>query len=80
MRTQEVAALITRFDPDIFGIIEFGAKYPIRDLIMNHFSKYDFVMIDSTMGIEIQVGWERGAFRRILFTQRRKFQEGNMKS
>lgn len=77
-RTQRIADLISDFDPDVFGVLEFEAKDAVRDLIMNHFTSYDFAMTDSKMAIEILVGWKRTKFEQVIFTQRRKFQSGNI--
>ena len=77
-RTQKVADLISEFNPDVFGILEFEAKSAVRDLVMNYFTNYDFAMTDSKRAIEILVGWKRSKFEQVIFTQRRKFQSGNI--
>lgn len=77
-RTQKIADLINGLNPDIFAILEFEAKKAVRDLVMNFFTTYDFAMTDSKMAIEILVGWRRGKFQQAIFTQRRKFQSGNI--
>lgn len=77
-RTRRVAEIIADFDPDVFGLLEFEAKNAVRDLVMNNFTDYDFAMTDSKKAIEILVGWRRGLFEQVIFTQRRKFQSGNV--
>jgi len=77
-RIQKVSDLITRHDPDIFGIIEFQAKEAARRLISEHFTGYDFGMTDSKMQLDFLVGWKRGLFDQVLYTQRRDFQVGNI--
>lgn len=77
-RTQRVADIIAGFDPDVFGILEFEAKDAVRDLVMNSFPQYDFAMTDSRRAIEILVGWKIDAFQQVIFTQRRRFQSGNL--
>jgi hypothetical protein len=77
-RTEKVDDLIESFQPDIFGILEFQAKDVARDLVHNYFNDYDFAFTDSKMSIEILVGWKRGKFDQVLYTQRREFQTGNV--
>lgn len=77
-RTQKVADVIAGFNPDVFAILEFEAKPAVRDLVMNSFPNYDFAMTDSKKAIEILVGWKCDKFSQAIFTQRRKFQSGNV--
>lgn len=72
-RLEDVDALITRFNPDIFGLIEFQAKKEIRELMLDRFREYDFAVTDSKMGLEMTVGYRRGKFRQVIWTQRRDF-------
>ncbi len=77
-RVRAVGQLIKNHDPDVFGILEFLAKDAARKLVRSDdFQSYDFAFTDSKQGIEILVGWKRGRFDQILFTQRRELQAGN---
>lgn len=76
-RTRKVAELIRAYDPDVFGILEFKAKKAVRELITDFYDDYDFDVTDSKMGIDILVGWRRGKFEQVIYTQRRAFQAGN---
>lgn len=77
-RLEEADEMITKLDPDIFGLIEFMAKDKIRELMFDRFPKYDFAVTDSKMGIEITVGWRRKKFKQIIWTQRREFRAGDI--
>jgi endonuclease/exonuclease/phosphatase family metal-dependent hydrolase len=77
-RIQQVSDLISGHDPDIFGIIEFQAKDAARRLISEHFTDYDFGMTDSKMQLDFLIGWKRGLFEQVLYTQRRDFMAGNI--
>lgn len=77
-RTQKVKKLISKYDPDVFGILEFKAKKVVRELVSGFYTDYDFGMTDSKMGIEILVGWKRDVFDQAIYTQRRTFQIGNI--
>lgn len=77
-RTKAVGDLIKNQDPDVFGILEFLAKDAARKLVRSDdFRSYDFAFTDSEQGIEILVGWKRGKFAQVLYTQRRELQVGN---
>ena len=76
-RTRKVADLIRTYDPDVFGILEFKVKKAVRELITNFYHDYDFGVTDSKMGIEILVGWRRGKFDQVIYSQRRSFQANN---
>jgi hypothetical protein len=77
-RTEKVNDLIDHFEPDVFGILEFQAKDVARNLVQKFFDEYDFAFTDSKLAIEILVGWKRGEFRQVIYTQRREFQAGNI--
>jgi hypothetical protein len=72
-RLEEADELITELDPDIFGLIEFRAKKQIRELMIERFPEYDFAVTDSKGGLEMTVGYRRGKFRQVIWTQRRDF-------
>ena len=65
--------------PSIIAFCELKDKSPIRKLIQRNFDDYDFGMTD-TGGlrafqsdwpeIELLVGWKRGVFDQVIFTQR----------
>lgn len=74
----EVAAMIEKHDPDVFGILEFQSKRAARKLIRDNFAKYDFGVTDSRKSLEVMIGWRRGMFDQVLYTQRREFQEQNL--
>lgn len=77
-RVTAVGNLIASHDPDVFGILEFLAKDAARQLVRSQdFRAYDFAFTDSEQGIEILVGWKRGKFSQVLYTQRRELQVGN---
>ena len=73
-RLEEADRLITRLNPDIFGLIEFRAKKQIRELMFKRFPEYDFSITDSKKGLEMTVGHRRGFFSQVIWTQRRDFQ------
>lgn len=77
-RIEKVDKLIEHFKPDVFGILEFQAKDVARSLVQKFFGEYDFAFTDSKLAIEILVGWKRGEFRQVIYTQRREFQAGNI--
>jgi hypothetical protein len=76
-RLDKVNDLIDHFMPDVFGILEFEAKDQARSLVNDHFYEYDFAFTDSKQEIEILVGWKRGKFDQVIYTQRREFQVNN---
>ena len=77
-RLEEVDAHIGVEDPDVFGIIEFRAKDAARHIVTNYYHEYDFGMTDSKMGLDFLIGWRRGKFKQVIYTQRREFQAGNI--
>src|SRR5512143_3419534 len=77
-RVRAVGQMLKNHDPDVFGILEFLAKDAARKLVRSEdFRAYDFAFTDSKQGIEILVGWKRGKFKQVLYTQRREMQVGN---
>ena len=77
-RLEQADELITNLNPDVFGLIEFMAKDKIRELMFDRFREYNFAVTDSKMAIEIVVGWKRGKFDQVIWTQRREFQSRNI--
>ena len=77
-RIKEVDAHIGAEDPDVFGIIEFRAKDVARQIVTKYHPEYDFGMTDSKMGLDFLIGWRRGKFKQVIYTQRREFQAGNI--
>lgn len=78
LRVREISTRIRDADPDIFGIIEFRAKDVARTLISEEFTDYDFGITDSKKQLDFLIGWRRGQFAQMMFTQRREFQVGNV--
>jgi hypothetical protein len=86
-RFQDVDELISDLDPDVFGLLEFEVKFTrggpdeapqdnradMRELMMNRFPEYDFAVTDSRQGVEIVVGYRRGLFEQVVWSQRRTF-------
>lgn len=77
-RIQQVDEHIGAADPDVFGIIEFQAKEAARRIVTEYYDEYDFGMTDSKMGLDFLIGWRRGKFSQVIYTQRREFQAGNI--
>jgi endonuclease/exonuclease/phosphatase family metal-dependent hydrolase len=78
-RVRAVGQLIAKHDPDVIGILEFLDKNAARRLVRSeHLAGYDFAFTDSARSIEILVGWRRGKFDQVLYTQRRELQAGNV--
>lgn len=77
-RLEEVDAHIGAEDPDVFGIIEFQAKDAARKIITKYYPEYNFGMTDSKMQLDFLIGWRRGKFKQVIYTQRREFQAGNI--
>ena len=77
-RIEEVDAHIGTEDPDVFGIIEFQAKDIARRIVADYYDEYDFGMTDSKMGLDFLIGWRRGTFQQVIYTQRRDFKAGNI--
>jgi Endonuclease/Exonuclease/phosphatase family len=77
-RVKAVGELIASHNPDVIGILEFLDKDAARRLVRSDaLAGYDFAFTDSDQGIEILVGWKRGVFEQVLYTQRREMQAGN---
>jgi len=77
-RIGQIADHINADRPEVFGILEFQAKDAARRLITDFYGEYDFAMTDSKMQLDIFIGWRRGHFEQVLYTQRRDFQAGNI--
>lgn len=77
-RIRNVADHIRDQRPDVFGILEFQGKDAARRLVTDFFGEYDFAMTDSKMKLEILVGYRRGKFAQVIYTQRREFFAGNL--
>jgi len=77
-RIEEVDAHIGVGNPDVFGIIEFQAKDIARQIVTDYYHEYDFGMTDSKMGLDFLIGWRRGMFQQVVYTQRREFMAGNI--
>jgi len=77
-RLEEVDAHIGAEDPDVFGIIEFQAKDVARRIVTEYYPEYDFGMTDSKVQLDFLIGWKRGKFNRVIYTQRRDFQVGKI--
>ncbi len=77
-RLAEADKLITGLNPDVFGLIEFRAKKQMRTLMLKHFKEYDFAVTDSKGGLEMIVGWRRGKFQQVIWTQKRGFLNKNL--
>lgn len=78
LRTKKVADLIKKYNPDIFGILEFSNKDVARKLAFNNFKDYDFGITESRRDMEIIVGYKRTKFAQAIFTQRREFNANNL--
>ncbi len=74
-RLDDVDQAITGLDPDVFGLIEYQGKAAIRELMVDRFPEYDFAVTDSTMNLEVVVGYRRGKFDQVVWTQRRTFND-----
>ena len=70
-RTRRVAEKIYEHNPDVFGVLEFKARASARSLVTDYFPDYDFSFTYSLVNIEILVGWRRGYFKQVIYTQRR---------
>jgi hypothetical protein len=77
-RIAQVADHIGAEDPDVFGILEFLAKDAARKIVTGFYDRYDFGMTDSKVGLDFLIGWRRGMFRQVIYTQRRDFAVGNI--
>ena len=73
-----MARHIKYYDPDVFGLLEMRDKAAVRALINEHFRGYDFALTDAKRTLDILVGWRRGSFQQTFFTQRRRFNVGNL--
>ena len=76
-RLSDADALITSLNPDIFGLIEFRAKKEVRKLMLDSFPEYDFAVTDSKAGLELTIGFRRGKFDQVIWTQKRDFMVRN---
>ncbi len=74
-RLNDVQDLITDLDPDVFGLIEYQGKSAIRELMVDRFPKYDFAVTDSTGNLEMVIGYRRGKFKQVVWTQKRQFND-----
>ena len=72
-RLNDVDQLITELEPDVFGLLEYQGKRAIRELMVDRFSEYDFAVTDSTGNLEVVVGYRRGKFDQVVWTQKRAF-------
>ena len=74
-RLQRVVNTIAGFSPEpqVFGLIEFEAKQRMRELMLDYFPDYDFGVTDSRQGVELMLGWRRGFFSQVIFSQKRDF-------
>ena len=72
-RLQDADDLISRFSPDIFGLLEFQARKEARELMFDRSPEYDFAVTDSTTGLEVIIGYRRGKFDQVIWTQKREF-------
>ena len=77
-RTKKIVELIKKYDPDIFGILEFSDKSVARRLAFEYFPDYDFGITESKGTMEILVAHKRGKFTQTVFTQRREFNAGSV--
>lgn len=74
-RLNDVDAFITDLGPDVFGLIEYQGKSSIRELMVDRFPEYDFAVTDSTGNLEAVVGYRRGKFDQVVWTQKRQFND-----
>ncbi len=74
-RLDDVDAFITGLGPDVLGLIEFQGKSGIRELMVDRFPEYDFAVTDSTGNLEVVVGYRRGKFDQVVWTQKRQFND-----
>ncbi len=74
-RLDDVDAFITQLDPDVFGLIEYQGKSSLRELMVERFAEYDFAVTDSTGNLEVVVGYRRGKFDQVVWTQKRQFND-----
>lgn len=72
-RLEEADRLISKYSPDVLGLIEFKAKRQARELMFDRFPEYDFAVTDSKGGLEMIVGFRRGKFKQVIWTQRFDF-------
>lgn len=77
-RTKKIVDLIKKYDPDVFGILEFSDKDVARKLAFDYFKEYDFGITESRGVMEILVGHKRSKFDQSIFTQRREFNAGSI--
>ncbi len=77
-RTKKVEKLIKKYNPDIFGILEFSDKKVARKLASENFRQYNFGITESRGQMEITIAYKRRKFDQVLFTQRREFKAGSI--
>ena len=78
-RVELAAKHITCLNPDLFCLCEIYDKVAFRGLLMNQFSDYDFAVTDDKGSMNLVVGWRRGKFEQVVFTQRGELQAGREK-
>ena len=74
-RLNEVDEFISDLGPDVFGLIEYQGKSSIRELMVDRFPEYDFAVTDSTGNLEVVIGYRRGRFDQVVWTQKRQFND-----
>ena len=72
-RLEDADQLITELDPDVIGLLEFKAKKKARELMFDRFPEYDWSATDSTGNLEVLIGFRRGKFDQVIFSQKRTF-------
>lgn len=74
-RLNDVDKFITELNPDIFGLMEYRGKSSILEFMVERFPEYDFAVTDSTGNLEVVVGFRRGKFDQVVWTQKRQFND-----
>lgn len=74
-RLNEVDEFVSDLNPDIFGLIEYRGKQSILELMVERFPEFDFAVTDSTGNLEVVVGFRRGKFDQVVWTQKRQFND-----
>lgn len=75
-RVKIVAKHIQKHDPDVFGLFEVE-NLDVLELIRNYFPDYNFNITDGPETQEILVGYRKGKFSQVIFTQKREFDAFN---
>lgn len=75
-RLKKVSAHISAQKPDVFGLLEVE-KADLLTLMHQELPDYDFALTDGPEVQEILVGWRRGKFTQMVFSQKREFDVGN---